>query len=128
MLPLRRFWLGLLLVLLLLVPMVGCTARRVLREPDYGIVAIPYDSNAWPVRLRDQATELMTQHFPEGYQIVKEEEYVVGQTTRYNHEDTGTEVEIIDDVLSVGTSSGKTTATTTPKTEYRIHYVPAPKR
>ena len=103
----------------------GCYARRILRQSDYGIVAIPYNSNAWPSRLRDQADELMNEHFPEGYQIVKEEEYVVGQTTHYDHEDTGTQVEVIDDLLSVGTSRGRTTETTTPKTEYRIHYVPA---
>ena len=112
------------LLLLLLVLFSGCSARRILREPDYGIVAIPYNSNAWPVRLRDQADELMTEHFPHGYQIVKEEEYVIGQTTHYDHEDTGTAVDIIDDILSVETSRGQTTATTTPKTEYRIHYVP----
>lgn len=107
-----------------LVAISGCSARRVLREPDYGIIAIPYNSNAWPAKLRDQADELMTEHFPGGYQIVKEEEFVVGQTTHVNHENNGTNVEIIEDILSVGSSSGQVTETTVPKTEYRIHYVP----
>ncbi len=101
---------------------VGCSARTILREPDYGIVAIPNNSNSWPGKLRDKADVLMAEHFPAGYEIIREEEYVVGETTHFDHEDTGTNIDIIDDIVSVGTSSSRGTATTTPQTEYRIHY------
>lgn len=100
----------------------GCSARTILRESDYGIVAIPHNSNRWPVRLRDQAHNLMSEHFPAGYEVIREEEYVIGETTHFNHEDRGASIDVISDVLSVGTSSGQGTATTTPQTEYRFHY------
>ena len=112
-------WL-LLLIACLTAP--GCTARTILREGDYGIVAIPYNSNAWPHRLRNQAHGLMNEHFPDGYEVVREEEYVVGQTTHYDDERIGGQVAVISDVLSVGTSRGRGSATTSPQTEYRFHY------
>ena len=64
----------------------------------------------------------MAEHFPAGYEIVREEETVIGQTTSYDEEQTHGELEIIDDLLSLGTTETSGVATTTDETEYRIHY------
>ena len=102
----------------------GCAARQVLKEPGYGVVSIPHNSNAWPARYRDKADEVMRQHFPDGYQIVREEEVVVGQQTRFDEDEEHADLEVIDGVLSIGTTERRATATTTDVTEYHIHYVP----
>jgi hypothetical protein len=56
----------------------GCqSARYVVRESDHGIVAIPVGSE----RYRREAEELMQEHFPDGYTVVREEEVLVEDTT-----------------------------------------------
>jgi hypothetical protein len=55
----------------------GCqSARYVVREADHGVVAIPVGSE----RYRREAEQLMREHFPDGYTIVREEEVLVDQT------------------------------------------------
>jgi hypothetical protein len=59
----------------------GCqNARYILKETDHGMVAIP---NNLPglVNHREKANELMQQHFPSGYEVVREEEVTVGAET-----------------------------------------------
>ena len=68
---------------------VGCqTARYVRKDGAYGEVAIPNNSNSWPHYNRDQATKLMAEHFPEGYEVDVEEESVIGQKTDYSENGT----------------------------------------
>jgi len=56
----------------------GCqSARYVLKEADHGVVAIP-SMETWPVNHREKADMLMHQHFPTGYDVVREEEVSVG--------------------------------------------------
>lgn len=63
-------------------------------------MAGPSDGN-W-----EKAHELMTQHFPSGYTVVKEEEVPVGVSTHvHKHE------------------SGNKSIVTKDKTEYHVHYV-----
>jgi hypothetical protein len=126
----RMGWLLGLVMLTVGVLQSGCAARSVLRDPDYGIVAIPYNTNRWPTRFRDQAHKIMHEHFPQGYEVLREEEFVVGHATHYEDERVGGQVNLIGDFLSIGTSTGQGRATTTPQTEYRLHYrrldTPAP--
>ena len=100
----------------------GCSSGRyVMRNGDRGIVAIPANTNSWPTRNWDHATELMSQHFPEGFEIEHEEEVVIGQTTSYGENLQNDVAQVAKNVtVHSGTTSG--TATTTDKTEYRIHY------
>ena len=63
----------------------------------------------------------MAEHFPGGYEIIKEEETVVGQTTKYQ-EDQDSQREEKSETLSVATSQTTGTVTTRDATEYRIHY------
>ena len=102
----------------------GCAARQVLKEPSYGVVSIPHNTNAWPMRYRDKADDIMRQHFPEGYEVIREEEVIVGQTTHFDEDEEYADVEVIDGILSVGATERRATATTTDVTEYHIHYVP----
>lgn len=100
----------------------GCTAARyVMRNPEQGVIAIPANTNHWPSRNREKADSLMLEHFPSGYVVEHEEEFVIGQTTQFN-EDRAGDVGLLGNrvVLSTGTRSGS--ATTTDQTEYRIYY------
>ena len=94
-----------LLVAVALVAMLPGCARYVVKDSRSGVVAIPSSSNTWPFRFQDKAHKLMAQHFPEGYVIESEQEAVIGETTNIDKKAFG----------------GKT-ATTTDKTEWRIHY------
>ncbi|MCH2204127.1 MAG: hypothetical protein MK102_19350 [Fuerstiella sp.] len=100
----------------------GCqSARYVVREQEAGVVAIPSNSSQWPVKYREHAEELMSQHFPEGYEIVREEEVVVGQQTHFQQDHQGTN-DTSQDALELLSGSSSGTSTTLDQTEWRIHY------
>src|SRR3954447_22569428 len=65
--------------------MPGCAttsdARYVYQHSEFGVVAIPRNTPDGPKHYREQAEELMAQHFPQGYQIVRAEEVVEGSRT-----------------------------------------------
>ena len=70
-------------------------------------------------------TEVILSAFPPapaGYQIVREEEVIVGQTTSYDEDEDHARVELIEGVLSVGSTERRGSTTTTDVTEYHIHY------
>ncbi|QDT05319.1 hypothetical protein K227x_37190 [Rubripirellula lacrimiformis] len=92
----------------------GCGhARYLLKEPEGGVVAIPSNQP----RHREKAIELMQQHFPDGYEINREEEAVVGLVThRHEHAKSDANDGVHHKVHL------RSTATTTDKTEYRISY------
>jgi hypothetical protein len=55
----------------------GCASARYVRlDGNEGVVAIPSNTEA----NRKKATELMSQKFPQGYEIIHEEEVVTGTT------------------------------------------------
>ena len=115
-------WLPTVCFAALFVMAAGCSSGRyVMRNGDRGIVAIPANTNAWPTRNWDHATELMSQHFPEGFEIEHEEEVVIEETTSYG-ENVKKDIAQVSENTTVhsGTTSGS--ATITDKTEYRIHY------
>src|SRR5215472_4112557 len=71
-----------LLVPLALAGLSGCGgARYIVQDQDGGVVAIPSNTNYWPMHYRDEAEKLMKQKCPQGYIIDREQEVVVGQTT-----------------------------------------------
>ena len=98
----------------------GC-ARQVVRGQDYGVVAISSNSNMWPFRMRDKAEKIMLEHFPEGYVIEHEEEVVVGETVQVDSETTTNSLET-KGPFSIEAGTTRTSATTSPDTEWRIHY------
>src|SRR5262249_52341266 len=63
----------------------GCEAtkgvRYVYQERDFGVVALPENTNCWPAHYRRQAEKLMAAHFPEGHEVVRAEEVVEGSRT-----------------------------------------------
>lgn len=95
----------------------GCgSARMVQSTPDGGIVAIPSNSNYWPVRYRDDADKLMAQRCPNGYDIVKEEEVVIGKKKTTSNSFEREPLGILE------RSTSKTTTTMSDETEYRITF------
>lgn len=108
-------------MLVTLVVTQGCAARRVVRGADYGVVAIPADSNSWPMRYRDKAHELMNEHFPEGYEIDHEEEVVVGQQVHTHTDGTGATI-FRSGPIELTSGTAESTTTTTDNTEWRIYY------
>jgi hypothetical protein len=108
--------LGLPLAVVMLVAVSGCgTARLIETTPDGGVVAIPSNSNYWPVKYRDNAEKLMAQKCPNGYDIVSEKEVVVGEKSTTSE---------LTDVGPGGDKSRQMTRVTTtrPETEYRIAF------
>ena len=92
----------------------GCaSARFVSKSPDCGVVAIPCDSNRWPTYNRDKAEALIRSQCPDGYEVVHEEEAVIGSVSHTSVNDNGS-------IHTAGSTSG--TIDTTQKTEWRIHY------
>lgn len=63
----------------------------------------------------------MQEHFPEGYEIDREEEVVIGQTTHYDERNDSEGVEVAGVRLNTRERTSGA-ATTVDKTEYRIHY------
>jgi hypothetical protein len=116
--------------------LVGCAnARMVKSERDSGVVALPANTNSWPNYYRDHAEALMRQKFPNGYEVVAEEEEVVGQTA-HTHTETetnpsptlnlgGTKSNAFAGVaVPLGSTEEKTQQTTKYEnvTEWRIHF------
>jgi len=64
-------------------PVSGCAktivARYVYQDGEFGVVGIPVNTYQQNMGFRDQAEELMTRHFPEGYEIVRAEEVNEGE-------------------------------------------------
>jgi hypothetical protein len=56
-------------------------ARYVYQDGQYGVIGIPRNTSLGKKDFRAQAHELMTKHFPEGYEIVRAEEVVEGERT-----------------------------------------------
>jgi hypothetical protein len=86
----RRHDAFLLVSLLGMAALTGCAnARYVQVDRDSGVVSMPANTNCWPTYYRDHAEALMRQKCPSGYEVVREEEEVVGQTAHTNtHTDT----------------------------------------
>ena len=75
------------LVLAIAAPLVllvcGCaSARYVYKSGDYGVVAIPHNA---PLH-RERAEALMASHFPQGYEVVEEQEVPVGTLVQSSDE------------------------------------------
>ena len=105
---------SLTLVALAILSTTGCqSARYVYRVNTSGVIAIPTNSE----KHRVQATELMTQHFPSGYAIIDEGEYVTGQRTTVNSDSFSP-----GDCDDRGPLFTTTTATTRDTKEWRIRY------
>lgn len=112
----------------------GCaSARYVTKGPNEGLVAMPCDNEA----NRRKAKELMANHFPDGYEIVFEEEAPIGTVTHVHKETRDDGIELAsfgqdpesEDYAALkvnlpGMSHRRTdtTYTTEDKTEWRIHY------
>jgi hypothetical protein len=73
-----------------LAALTGCAnARYVKTDQGAGVVAMPANTNCWPTYYRDHADALIRQKCPSGYEVVYEEEAVVGQVA-HTHTETET--------------------------------------
>jgi hypothetical protein len=70
----------------LLLTTTGCytpmVARYIYQDGEYGVVGIPVNSYEKRLSFRAQAEELMSRHFPQGYEIVRAEEVNEGERIR----------------------------------------------
>jgi hypothetical protein len=65
----------------------GCAnARYVQVDQNSGVGSMPANTNCWPNYYRDHAEALMRQKCPAGYEVVREEESVVGQVAHTHTE------------------------------------------
>ncbi|AGA31119.1 hypothetical protein [Singulisphaera acidiphila] len=72
----------------------GCAmqpdARYVYQDGQFGVIGIPQNTKFGRKNFQAQAEELMSRHFPDGYEIVRSEEVVEGQRSL----DSGRKTEI----------------------------------
>ncbi|WP_406694067.1 hypothetical protein V5E97_23780 [Singulisphaera sp. Ch08] len=72
----------------------GCAmqpdARYVYQDGQYGVIGVPQNTKFGRKNYQAQAHELMSQHFPDGYEIVRSEEVIEGQRSL----DSGRKTEI----------------------------------
>ena len=105
----------------------GCNNARMVRwDGSSGVVAIPRNDNVWPESNRDHAEELMRQCCPHGYQVVSEEEVVVGQVqhTHVNTAQSGNPTLAALHLDKVNTQTNETTSFDDKK-EWRITFCAA---
>jgi hypothetical protein len=80
-----RIAIGFVFLLLTGSALSGCAvtpdARYVYQDGEFGVIAIPKNTNERPRYYRTQAESLMARHFPQGYEIVRAEEVVEGSRT-----------------------------------------------
>jgi hypothetical protein len=110
----------------LIVLSTGCastTARTVLRDRDGGVVAIPENTDRFPDYNRSQAIDLIRDHLGKEFEIVREEEYVIGPVT--TSETNFTKRPALGWLVPWRWSDQATTTSTSAtrnQTEYRLHY------
>ncbi len=116
----RRFaWLLCPVALTLL----GCSsARMISMDANGGCVAVADNSDVWPSYNISKAHELIKKQCPGDYEIFKQEEVVVGQTTTRNRERNTKEVPLVKGVVLDVQENQRDTTTVSDRTEWRIWY------
>jgi len=121
------------LLALVSIGLAGCMsqpdARYVYQDGQFGVIGIPRNSPLGKKDYRAEAHELMSRHFPEGYEIVRAEEVVEGERTlaRGIKKEIETEpaISAVNQMLKIGKfarSSSLDQKDTTQITESRIIY------
>lgn len=81
-------------------------ARYVYQDGEYGVIGVPRNNSYGKKDYRKQAHDLMTLHFPEGYEIVRAEEIVAGErvtdTARKIEVETEPGVNALNQMLKIG--------------------------
>lgn len=104
-------------------------ARYVYQDGDFGVIGVPRNTSFGKKDYRQQAHQLMTLHFPEGYEIVRAEEIVAGErvtdTARKVEVDSEPGINALNQMLKVGKFAKSTSLDqkdTLQITESRIIY------
>ena len=101
----------------------GCSSARLVdTTPDGGCVAIADNSDSWPSYNMTKARDLMNKQCPGGYKIVRQKEFVTGQTTTNNTEQDTKEVPLVKGLVVDVKQSTRNTTTVRDQTEWRIWY------
>lgn len=121
----------LLIALIGMPTLAGCAnARYVQVDRETGVIAMPANTNCFPTFYRSHAEALMREKCPAGYEVVHEEEFVVGQEA-HTHSETESHPPptvslggVASVALPVGPNEERTRETTKYEnvTEWRIYY------
>ena len=101
----------------------GCsTARLVSSDAKGGCIAVADSTDRWPTYNMTKAREMMEQQCPGGYTIIRQEEFVVGQTTTNNTQRDTKETPIVRGLVTGVQETTRNSTEVRDKTEYRIWY------
>ena len=111
----------------------GCkspqNARYIYQDGEFGVIGVPLNSPLGPKDYKKQADQLMTEHFPDGYEIVRAEEVVEGQRvldkSRKSEFETDPSISALNQKIQLGKLAQTTTFATKdslPILESRIIY------
>ncbi len=78
-----RNWLLLIILVMLPIGGIGCmgSVHSIARDSEGGVISIPKNTNTWPFYYRRQAEMKMAQQFPNGYEIIREEQAIIPPET-----------------------------------------------
>jgi hypothetical protein len=119
------------LAAILVAALSGCAStdgiRYVYQDRDFGVIALPQNSDSWPTYYRRHGEKLMADHFPDGHEIVRAEEVIEGERTKKFEGTNSAEVspqisESLVKVVKFGHSASRSEAETTKVKECRIIY------
>jgi hypothetical protein len=101
--------------------------RYVYQDRDFGVIAMPENTDWWPTHYRRHGEKLMQDHFPDGYEIVRAEEVIEGERTTKCEGSNSAEVspQISDSLVKVvklGHTASHSEAETVKVKECRIIY------
>jgi hypothetical protein len=119
------------LPLFFVVVLSGCVhtdgVRYVYQDRDFGVIAMPENTDYWPTHYRRKGEKLMNAHFAEGHEIVRAEEVIDGERTLKVEGSNSAELspqisKSLLKVLKLGHSTSRSQAETVKVTECRIIY------
>ena len=109
-------WLALLML-------AGCSSARLVEStPTGGCVAVGDNSDGFPHYNMTHARDLISKDSPKGYTILKQEEFVTGQTTTNSAKQETTEFSLISWIFRDVNQTTKNSTDVHNTTEWRIWY------
>lgn len=111
-------------VVVVLLASVGCQSPRVVsRTADEGVIALPANSDEWPLRHQSTAKKMIRDHVGDAYEVVEEKEVTTGYTTtNIQDRESAMTMNSTNPFLPAARETTTSRTVATPQKEWQIHY------
>ena len=97
---------------------IGCkspqNARYIYQDGEFGVIGVPLNSPLGPKDYKKQIDQLMSEHFPDGFEIIRAEEVVEGQRvfdkSRKSEIETDPSINALNQKIQLGKLAQTTTS------------------